>query len=369
MTAYASGYTRYSSGPMVIGERVDELDLVTGIGQRQGTFSWQLVDRDSGENIGTLKPIEDQPATISYDAGRTIKRELRLTLQESDREDINILTDAIRPYYVLSGRSWPLGLYCWAAPTTYISTGGDDTDEILQDRMSIVDRGLLAGVSGLRQPAETLARRVLADMTNPPATVKIEASPYTATGAWRMGTGRGQALASIATIGDYETPWFNFSDEFEMVRTVDPITGIPSVDWDLNQLVIMDTPTLADNLVDLPNRFVVIGNGASSVGGEIVGTYDAPSSAPHSIQNRGFVIQDVYGYDVASSGQARAIARNIGLKSRAIQQADVSTPIDPRFEAYIIVRWLGLNWVSVAWTMECVEGGDMTHTVRRGYQP
>lgn len=363
---YVSDYRarRSDGGLLVTAERTAELDLERCIGQRQATFRFDLINGTTEENLGQLYPIADSPAALTHDTSRTIKRDLRLTLEPGDAVEINTLTDRILPSMLLAGRTWPLGRYMFTSDVKLRSTGGDDASLVLMDEMWLVDQEIQSGFSSTGT-VDLAITELLAGL--PLAGVELEPSPYPAVGGWRIGSKRGQILNTLALLGDYETAWLANDGFLRMVRTIDPATALPTITWDDTNLVYADTVSETDNFTEAPNRFVVIGNGTASGAAELVGIYDVPPSAPHSISARGFVIQQTMDLGVKSVSQAQAAARSIGLSQTVVAQLDATTAPDPRFDSYDVVRWDGVNWLDVAWSMELREGGDMTHSLRRGF--
>ena len=115
------------------------------------------------------------------------------------------------------------------------------------------------------------------------------------------------------------------------------------------------------------NRFVVVSNDPGSDAEPVVGVYDVPASAPHSIAQRGFVLPKTVDVQVRSQAQATVYARTLGLQQTVYEVVELSTPVDPRHDAYEVVRWDGVRWLEVSWTMPLVPGGEMRHTLRRAY--
>ena len=101
--------------------------------------------------------------------------------------------------------------------------------------------------------------------------------------------------------------------------------------------------------------------------GVISGSYDVPSSAPHSIQNRGFAVPLVAQMQVETVQQATAVATSIGLQSTLYQRTTLQTFPDPRHDSYDVIRWQGSLWLELAWSMDLIAGGNMTHTLRKVY--
>jgi hypothetical protein len=150
-----------------------------------------------------------------------------------------------------------------------------------------------------------------------------------------------------------------------MIRTVDPDTAPAELDFDTGARVLAGGIGETSDVLNAPNRFVVVGNGGGSGEAPIVGTYDVPPNAPHSITNRGFVVPDVQNLQVASTGQAQAMARNLGLRQTIFIRAEVETTPDPRHDSYQVIAWQHTNWLELAWMLSCEEGASMRHTLRR----
>jgi hypothetical protein len=340
------------------------LDLDDCIGQRQATWRFDLVDGVTGIQLGQLHPIREG-ATITHDTTRTTKRDLRLALGVSDTEAINPLTDRIMPSMLIGGGTYPLGRFMFVDETDLISTGGILGDVALVDEMFLVDQAMSTAFtfSGL---ANAAVLALIAGLPLP--AVNIEASPYSAVGAWQPGTGRGQVLAALATQGDYMTPWLDNTGTFRMIRTVDPDTAIPTLDFDLGHRVIQGSISETSDLLRAPNRFVVTSTSGDAVGAAIVGIYDVPPTAPYSIASRGFVIPQFTAMQVADSVQAAAAARNLGIRQSVFLRTQLSTPPDPRHDSYDVIRWQGVNWLELGWSMTLQEGAPMTHILRRSFQ-
>lgn len=360
------GYHRYSASTLTAVSRVDALDLTAAVGRRQATFRFDLIDGVSGLRKGEIYPLRDQPASITHDTSRTIKRDLKIAIDAADLAEVNALTDRIEPFMLIGGQVWPLGRFMFTGHTELKRTGGDDGAMALMDEMNLVDQEITDSFSSSKSVDGAL--RDLVSGLNLPKGVNFAATPYPASGGWRTGSRRGQIATTLCVLGDCETPWMDNDGVMRTVRTVDPAGLVPDLSFDDGYPVYRDSISETDDLLDAPNRFVVVGNGSASSEVEIVGIYDLPPSAPHSILNRGFVIQRTTDLQVATQDQANAAARNLGLRSTPVEQVDLTTPPDPRHDSYQVIRWAGSNWLEVAWSMTCVEGGDMTHTLRKAYQ-
>ncbi len=86
------------------------------------------------------------------------------------------------------------------------------------------------------------------------------------------------------------------------------------------------------------------------------------------IAARGFVIPEVVNLPAGSNGQAAAMARNLGIRQAVFRRTSLSTAPDPRHDSYDVIRWQGVNWLELGWSMTLEEGAPMTHTLRRSFQ-
>lgn len=345
----------------------DRLDLAPHVGQRVATFTWQLVDGITDGPLGDLQPVMDSPPVITHDTSVAIKRSINgLRLGVADTAAINPLTDRIRPYMLIGGISWPLGRFMWTNDSRMVSTGGEQANDLLTDEMFIVDQQISSGFA----PIGNCNVAVFDLLTGLPIpAVIIDPSPYPADGGWGIGTRRSQILDELSTQGDYYTPWMNNAGVFRMIRTFDPAAAVPQFDWDAGNKVMADPgPVRVSDILSAPNRFIVISNSGSAAGAPIVGTYDVPPSAPHSIAQRGFVIPAVFDAQLSEPAQATAAARSLGIRQTIFEQYDIATAADPRHDSYDVIHWQGTNWLELAWSITCIEGAPMRHLIRRSYQ-
>lgn len=346
------------------------LDLDPWVGQRQATFRFQLVDAVSGLRLFELHPVRNPPPVLTHDTSRTIKRSLTISLDPDETEAVHEsstphpLTHRLLLSMVVAGREWPLGRYLWTSEIHATSTGGDRSAAQLVDEMFVVDQQLTAGfASGGKVDAAVL--ELLAGLPIPGA--RVDASPYPAVGGWGAGTSRGQVLDALALQGDYRSPWMDHTGTFRMVRSSDPADEVAAMDLDGTGRVVRDSIGHASDMLLAPNRFVVVSNSADAESAAIVGTFDIPPSAQHSIARRGFVIPHVDTMPLTTQAQADAAARNLALRHTVIDTVELSTPPDPRHDSYDVLRWQGANWLEVGWSMTLADGGTMRHTMVRRF--
>lgn len=357
------GYNRYSAYPIAADGHVSALLMAAWVGQRKTSWRFELINGVTDERLGDITPFA--PASIGHDTSRTVKRELQLAISASDLAEINVLTDRVLPYMSIGGEEWQLGRYMFTGETRATRSRSEEASESLLDEMHLVDKQISSGFAA-SGACDTAMRRLTDGLLLPRGRI-FAASPYVATGGWRVGSRRGSILGTLSIQGDLETPWMDNTGVMRAIRTVNPESAVPELDFDLGYPVFAESPSATTSLLNAPNRFVVVGNGSASGSAEIVGVFDVPPSAPHSIAQRGFVEQETRDMQVTTQAQAAAAARAWGMQSSIVEEVELTTPPDPRHDGYQVIRWRGLQWLEIAWTMTCEPGGDMTHVLRRSY--
>lgn len=345
-------------------------DLDRAIGQRQGTFRFELANGVTGQRLGDLHPLRS--AVIDWDSGRIIKSTLRLGLGKADTAAINPLTDRISPYMVLPGdtaypNGRPLGRFMFVDTPKQLTTAGQLGLQIqLNDEMFLVDQEIIEGINGVGSKVDAVIGMAVSGL---PVTVRLEASDLNCAEAWGAGTGRGGILEALSISGDYWSPWFDHAGDLRFVRTFDPALAVPDLNLDLNPRVFRDSIVETDDLITAPNTFVVISNAASNPDVPVVGVASVPPTAPNSVANRGFALTRTLQLQLADQAQATLVAQGLAQRQTVFERVNLTTPPDPRYDGYKVVRFNGENWLSLAWSMPLIEGGAMAHTMRRSYRP
>ena len=349
------------------------LDLDPWVGQRQCTFRFDRSNRVTGEKLGEINPIRG--ATLTHDTTRTIKRQLSMSLGVADTATIEVITDRISPFMVFpNGQEYPLGNYMFTDTSRQVyfaaaagsHTGGGLANVTLNDEMFLVDQQITAGINAVNAG---VTAAIIDTLDGLPVTFTLEPTPYNSTESWGIGIGRGQILESLSVSGDYFSPWFGNDGKMHFIRTFDPATQIPDFDFDEGKKVIREPIVETDDLITAPNRFVVISNSSETAATEVVGIYDVPPIAPHSIVNRGFVIAQVEDLQLSDAAQATSVARGLGMRQTVFERVNLTTAPDPRHDSYNVIKWQGDLWLELAWSMALVEGGAMGHLLRKAYTP
>lgn len=346
-----------------------QLDLDAYVGQRSATFQFTLVDSRTGYSREVNPTLRSGvPPTLTHNTSRTIKRDVsNLFLEVADTAAFNSITSRLHLSMLIGGVTYPLGVYIPNNQPRFPSTAGTRSAPSFYDEGFIVDQPITRGVNA---SGESIFSALTGFLSRYPIEYEIEPSPYGSSSGWSIGTPGGYVTEQLALDGGWFSPWFDNNNVMQFVQAFDPATSIPDFDLDSGNRVLRDSIVENDDLISAPNRFIVISNGFSNTGvnGEVtVGTYDVPASAPHSVTNRGFEVPLVVQRQLVNPTQAAAVARNLGLRNTVFETVELTTPPDPRHDSYDVIRWQGENWLELNWSMQLIEGGSMTHTLRKVY--
>lgn len=353
-------------------------DLNPWVGQSSATFKFTLVNGVTKAPITELHPSRDQAPTLTHDTSRTIKRTLSpLVLDESQTPLVDPVNNRVEVFMLIGGQEWPLGRYVFIDQTRVRTTRGLWSTSSLVDEMFIVDQKIestfscrTVGTEGVVSSGEVVEQALARLLRGLPISVSIEPTSFGSVGSWPQGTNRGRIVDDLALDGDYFSPWFGNDGEMHVIRSFDPGDRVPAFDWDERDVVVRNTITESNDLTSAPNRIIVVSNTPTALGvpnQAIIGTYDVPSSAPHSRLNRGFLVTDVRDLQISTVPQAVAIARNLGQRGTVFERVDLSTVPDPRHDSYDVIHWNDENWLELSWSLPLVENGEMRHVMRKVY--
>lgn len=344
--------------------RDPKLDLDAWVGQRSCSFRFYVTDAVTRQRMGQITPIRG--ASLTHDTGRTIKRQLQFNLGSADTAAINPLTDRISPYMVFAnGQEYPLGRYMFTAITYDEFTSGRLSTATLYDEMFLVDQQIKKGFDSGLLSVNLAVQKLLKGL---PVAYKLEKSTFTSlTGAWAIGTTRGQILEALAVMGDYFSPWFGNDGDMHMIRTFNPANRIADLDLDNGNRVLRANITNTSDLLTAPNTIVVVSNSSATPDRSISATAKIPVNAPNSSVNRGFEIVQTFNLQIPTADQAQAVASGIAQRLQVAERVTLVTPPDPRHDSYNVIRWRNANWLELSWSMAMIEGGTMNHLIRKAY--
>lgn len=355
----------------------DALDLLNR-SERQSTWSFTLEDQE-GSSLGDIVVDRDSPPTLSTDTSRPTKRTLqRVQLPPGVIHDVNVVRDRLRLRMLVDdGTVWDKGLYLFTASThaalgapLVVAHAGHVGTVDLVDQSLIVDQD--TDRSYTARPGVVLTTFLGTVFAGLPITVNIvpsgqQVGPEAI--VWPIGTNRLRLVNEVAAMLGYHELYFDDGGVGQLGPMPDPLTTDPQDVLNLTAIPRVYRPsfTFSDDMLDLPNRFVVVGSGASET--PAVGRYNLPADVPHSAANRGFVVTHVETLQgVETNQQAAFVAIALSKQYRfAHETVDFATPPDARHDHYNTLEVEGVRYLEVAWSQTLREGAPMRHTARRTY--
>ncbi len=353
----------------------DLLDM-RDVVRRQATWRFDLVDQNQ-QVIEQLGVDRDQPPTVGVDLSRGVKRSLKnVRLLPGAIDQVDVIKHRLRVAMVLhDGSEWPQGTFMFSDASRIVFTSGYPLDiggvELL-DQCLIVDQQLPNSVAF--GPGTLITTALTALLAPLPITFVVQPSGAVISSAealaWPAGTSRLRVVNELAVMAAYHDLFFDNEGVGQLGPMPNP-AATPDADvisYPVGVRTYRATTTRSTNILELPNRFVVINTGIN--GTPLVGSYDIPADAPHSVANREFEITKVEQVQGIASVEdannaARALARNWRYPFETVEFAG---PPDPRHDHYDTIDFEGVRFLELSWSMRLTEGSEMTHQLRRTYE-
>lgn len=342
------------------------LDTVSG---RSEKIRFELTDR-LGNATGALHPTLYTDIDNNTQGG--IKRRLtNFELAADEADEVNVLSDRVIPYWVLSdGTEYQMGVFLWA-DTSRVRWGyGLPSHNTLVDQGIILSQPLLTTVSfssGTRivDAISTVATLLGITSTNIPSNPATLGSSI----AWPAGESNTYAkvVSDLCSLGGFYDWYFGNTGVFNVTEAQDPALATATLEYLDGGRIVSGSPVESNDLLESANIYVVIDSSRTTA--EVVGRYQIPDTAPNSYANRGFYIPkfiDLPG--IGTSANAYLAARSAYQQSvKAYETITFTGPPDPRHDTFDTVNYRGTNYAELSWKLRCEPGGAMEHTIGRVY--
>lgn len=358
--------------------------LMDGWSQQSTSFRFELLN-ESLVYIGEL-PVTGT-VKIDNNINRTLKRQMsNLTLPPSVIGEIDVLRARVRPVIQYSdGAEYPLGVFMFtdASVTRSNFAGGEFTHPgdngtasmSLHDQMTLLDAASdrpIAFPPGTPITTAIDSLLALVAATSPGITWSIETSDSAIRGSdWFVKPPGSNILSTLNELSSMASMYSIYCDNFGefIVKKVPEIDTVPVFSYNPGENVFDDTIVESTDLLNLPNRYIVINSALTDQ--VIYGSYDIPSNAPHSVQNRSRLVTEVIDMQGISSSQEAAAAAQARARSDAssYQWVDFDTVPDPRHDTFDLVGWDGDVYREQSWSLTLAPGGVHHHELRRVYNP
>lgn len=353
-----------------------QLDLPAGMGQRFETIRWDVLTADLQYAFTCTQVNRDgQIPSVRFDANAEINRTIsRMWFGPDDTAQINPLSHLLAPRWVLDdGTTFPMGVFHFSNLPLASHSWGDVYMPSLADSSTILRAGRRGTYSiPVGKLLTTAAREIIAEVGLSARAAIDNSSTYaTSPQLFPPNTSRKAILSWICQALGYYPPYFD-NDGFLRLRAVpNPISEAdPDAVYteDANGRIVRDSIDISSNILDAPNVYRVIGSPAA--GGEVVGEYRIPASAPNSEEHRGFeIVKTINNQNVHNKPDAdvAAQAEHVNDHSTYVQVAAATAP-DPRHDGMWIVNFRGSNWREQSWDLEGKPGGRMGHVWQAVWQ-
>jgi hypothetical protein len=349
------------------------LDLVAGgVLLRSDRYRFDLLDALETP-IGEVHPDLEANPKVGWDTTRTVMRSLEsIRLSASEAGDINPTTDRLRPVMVLqNGAEFPLGVFLGGDVTQPERAWGDEHQSQWVDKGHILTFPY-GKTTGSPKGANVVQRAV--DYARTAFNLSdIDAEPHPAVLKAPLGWGIDDTLGAIidahlALVG-YLPVHVNRAGRVQIQPAPTDLDLFPAtLDFEAGGRVQRDSIVKSDDLLQAPNEFVVYDQSGANT--PIRGVYRIPETAPHSVTKRGYVVRRTESMTgLATPEQANTAAKALATTDRksTFRWRTWRSSGDPRPDTFDVVRFMGDNYLHVAWAMELRPGGLMDHQARRVY--
>lgn len=365
----------------------DVLELEDLPGQATGV-RWELVSPALAV-IGEVEVSAEALVAVENNSNRAVKRQLSgMELPPATMAQINPFRDRLRPVWLVRNPAdgavleFPLGVFAFSSlglrRARYSFAEGDEGDANMGDLLMAFDQPLSRSVS---YPAGKSIVDAIVEQAVEAGVIVYEIEPTAKTlgapVAWVAGRDtRLKVINELAQLAGFYSPWFDNRGVF-VARTVPELGAAPATfNYDRNPRIIDGSIVETSDLLNAPNRYLVVDTSASD--SPISGYYDVPSTAPHSIANRGFAVVKVVEVQGLTSVQAAVDAARAAAAqdTAAYAWADVQTIPEPRMDTFDVVQWgeqvpgptVGELWRVQTWRLTLGPGGPMSQSWRRVYR-
>ncbi len=339
---------------------MDSVALGPGVGRVAINVYAEVVNR-SLDVLGVVYP-ERRDLTIVNDSKATIMRRVDgVALTRSDYKSLNPAADLLRLIVEVDGRRRPLGAF-------YFTTDDDPVGVDYGLGGPMVDAGLVLSFDTTRSYSLPPGGSIVSLIQDVVTDCGFTRLAITDTGAYvydpvtfPAGTTKRSILAKLADLGGYLPPYFDNDGTF-VVRPVD------NIDDDPTPLDYTDTriakPVASANLLDAPNVYRVVNNGAPNA--EVAALAYVDASAPWSREARGFdVVKTINQQGIKDYGSALRMAEALAARDAASYAGwEFDGPLDARHDTFSAVRLNDVVYREVYWSAN-LRAGTMQHRLVR----
>lgn len=341
-----------------------------GVGFRRDRFEWEFCD-DARNALFVLPVSVDARPSVRWDNTRTVARTATgVSITTPSLDGLDLRRHRVRPVMVMpNGDRFPLGVFMFGADNRNPRSLGTTWTPDLFDETFITDQPLPEPV-GVGEGGPLLAFFVALAQTLGIVDINVDGvseAKATSTIAHKAGdTGTSALRDAAAALGCYP-PFFDNNGSYRLKPAPPPGTPADHV-YESGTRIIEGSVVVTNSIYKAYNVYVT---NSSAAGGALVGSYQLPASAPNSVENIGFRIvsppHPISGAASVDTLNASAHVDAINDPNSYVQATFDSLP-DPRHDGYHIVQLHGIAYAETGWSIECVGGGKMSHSLVGYYE-
>lgn len=344
------------------------------------TFRYELLSKEDVK----LGELQAQPGRVALNSLAEIKRTAVFQITEGEGQDIDWLSDRIRPVFCLTMPDggmieWPLGVFILSSPIrkdenkqVKRSIEAYDSSLILKED-KFTDRYTIA--------AGTKYTEAIIDILNAAGIWKINIIDHPGTLAtdreFEIGTTKLTAINELLAAINYTSLWVDENGYFIAQPYVLPSSRDPEYEYRTDDLSVIHPGSTEElDLFAVPNKWVrYVSNPDRAVILRSEYTNDL-STSPTSTINRGRTIVDIdHVEDIYDQATLDEYVKRIAYNANQIYgKFEFATALMPHHSYYncLFVEYdpLGIShkYMESSWTMDLHANGVMTHSCRRVIQ-
>ncbi len=336
------------------------------------SLDFRYIIMRNGADKGQLKPVSD-PRVIMDDSAE-IKMSFSATFAPSD--DIDWLTDEIRPEMIINGVAYPLGIY---APATISETRTETSIELsveaydrcwrVRDLYTENILSLAAGTNYITAVKQLLTAAGIATVIETPTTATLTEIRED----WDIGESYLTIINELLSEINYKPLYFNEQGAAVLEPVVTPSAENVQHTFDANNVLSLMLPETerATDIYSAPNVFLCICSNPDKSGSMTATAVNDNPQSPLSVQRRGRRIMRVENVDnIASQSELNDYANRLRNDSLFTGETiSVSTALFPNFGVDDVVALILPEVTGICkdkrFEMELRVGGTMKHTLER----
>lgn len=328
-----------------------------------------------GVTIGTIQPVGGNPS-VSCDAAAEVKTSLAGSFIVP--EDVDLITDRIRPWLIIDGIPHACGVYNVATASLSVSESGTRSTAIegydnglLLQRYTILSKQDAYIAAGTRYDAAINALCVKAGVTS----LQMDATNAviaTAREDWEIGDNLLTVVNDLLAEINYRSIWFDrdgtaHAEEYRRISTRTP-DHIYKAD---RESIIARGYTRTTDVWSNYNVFTAVVSSADADAPMVATAANTNEQSKLSVQRRGRIAAPVVRLNnIASQAELQQYVNNLLYKAMMTNETvTIETALAPAHEVYDAVQLSGTEidglYEETGWEMELGYNGAMSHTLRR----